>query len=138
MAKKIHSASVAKLVIAVAIVGILTQVAIPGYQQYAARVNRNDARAALLQIAVMQEKFYLNNNTYTKNMTDLGFRNVANNVTSSKSYIINVDAADARNFNATATYQKADAEAQKCATLQIDSRGQKISAPLADCWNPQH
>ncbi|MCG8323924.1 MAG: type IV pilin protein [Thiotrichales bacterium] len=49
-------------------------------------------------------------------------------------YIITVNAADANDFTATATYQNGDDEATKCASFTIDGRGTKTSAPLADCW----
>ena len=41
--------------------------------QYAARAKRSEARAALLQIATMQERHYLANKTYTAGMSNLGF-----------------------------------------------------------------
>ena len=57
------------LMIVVVIIGILTTIASPNYRQYATRANGTEARAALLQIATNQERFYLQNNTYTTNMT---------------------------------------------------------------------
>jgi type IV pilus assembly protein PilE len=86
-------------------------------------------------IAQNQERFYLQNNTYTTDMSQLGFANAGCNITDSDSYSVCVTAADANNFTATATYQNADAEAGKCMTFNIDGRGGKTSAPLADCWD---
>ena len=98
------------------------------------RAKRNEAKACLLQIATLQERFYLQNNTYTADMTNLGFAAAANNVTDSGSYVCAVTAANANTFTATATFQNGGNEAAKCLTFGIDGRGQKTSAPSADCW----
>lgn len=134
MRKSMRGITLLELMVVVVIIGILTAIAYPNYRQYAARAKRNEAKAALLQIATRQESFYLQNSTYTTDMTALGFPVAANFVTDTGSYMVNVGAADANDFTATATYQNADDEAGKCSTFQIDGRGAKTSAPLADCW----
>ena len=134
MRKSMRGVTLMELMIVVVIIGILTAIAYPSYRQYATRAKRTEAKAALLQIATNQERFYLQNNTYTTDMTALGFPAAGNWVTDTGSYMINVGAADPNDFTATATYQNGDAEAGKCATYQIDGRGSKTSAPLADCW----
>ena len=123
-----------ELMIVVVVLGILTAIAYPNYRQYAARAKRTEARAALLQIATNQERFYLQNNTYTLDMTNLGFPVAANHITDSGSYSVSVPEADANNFRAVATYQNADDEAGICETFTIDGRGAKTSLPNADCW----
>ena len=134
MQKHMRGVTLMELMIVVVIVSILTAVAYPSYREYAARAKRNEAKACLLQIATLQERFYLQNNTYTADMTFLGFQNAGNNATDSGTYICNVTAANANTFTATATYQNADGEAAKCLTFGIDGRGQKTSAPSPDCW----
>ena len=134
MRKYVHGITLLELMIVVVIIGIMATIAYPNYRDYAARAKRNEARAALLQIATNQERHYLQNNTYTADMTDLGFNAASNVITDTGSYRINVDAASADDFTATATYLNADNEAGKCATFQIDGRGAKTSAPETDCW----
>lgn len=134
MRKSMRGVTLMELMIVVVIIGILAAIAYPNYRQYAARAKRNEARAALLQIATNQERFYLQNNIYTQDLTALGFATTPNFTTDTGSYVISVGAASANNFTATATYQNADDEAGKCMTFQIDGRGQKTSGPLADCW----
>ena len=134
MRKTMRGVTLMELMIVVVIIGILTAVAYPSYRQYLQRAKRNEAKAGLLQIATNQERFYLQNNTYTTDMTALGFPVAGNYLTDTESYIINVGAADADDFAATATYQMADQEAGKCLTFTIDGRGLKASAPLANCW----
>jgi type IV pilus assembly protein PilE len=123
-----------ELMIVVVIVGILAIVAYPNYREFVARAKRTEAKSMLLQVASMQERFYLQNNSYTDVLTSLGFATTPNQVSDSGSYRLTVTAADANNFTAVAVYLNADAEAGKCATFQIDGRGVKTSAPLADCW----
>ncbi|MCH8308151.1 MAG: type IV pilin protein [Proteobacteria bacterium] len=123
-----------ELMIVVVIIGILTAIAYPNYREYVTRAKRTEAKAALLQIATNQERFYLQNNTYTTNMTNLGFPVAGAFLSDSDSYIINVGAADANDFTATATFQLGGDEAGKCLTFQIDGRGAKTSAPDTNCW----
>lgn len=122
-----------ELMIVVVVVSILAAVAFPNYQEFSARAKRNEAKAALLQIATNQERFYLNNNTFTQDMTALGFS--ADPFTSDTgSYVIDVTSADATNYSATATYQFGGSEAGKCLTFTVDGRGEKTSGPQGDCW----
>ena len=134
MCKNVRGVTLMELMIVVVILGILTAIAYPSYRQFVAKAKRSEAKVALLQIATMQERFYLQNNTYTEDMTDLGFPVGENFTTDSNSYVVNVTVANAATFSATAVYQNADAEAGKCATFSIDGRGSKTSTPQVDCW----
>lgn len=134
MRKYMRGVTLMELMIVVVVIGILTAIAYPSYRQYAAKAKRNEAKSCLLQIATLQERFYLQNNVYTTDMTNLGFPVATNFLTDSASYVCTVNAANAAAFSATATYQKADAEAGKCATFSIDGAGTKTSTPFADCW----
>lgn len=134
MYKKMRGVTLMELMIVVVVVGILATIAYPNYRDFAARAKRNEAKAALLQIATNQERFYLNNNTYTMDMTQLGFAAAGPIITESNSYTISMDNANPQNFQATATYNNVDNESTKCLTFQIDGRGVRTSAPLADCW----
>ena len=134
MRKYMRGVTLLELMIVVVIVGILTAIAFPNYQQYVSRAKRNEARAALLQIATSQERFYLQNNTYTTDLTALGFPVAGTFTTDTGSYDVTVTAADANNFAASATYVLGGAESTKCATFQIDGRGTKTSTPMTDCW----
>ena len=134
MFQKMQGITLMELMIVVVIVGILAAVAYPNYTNFLARAKRNEAKAALLQIATNQERFYLNNNTYTNDMTQLGFPVSDDFVTDTGSYTIDVSGANASNFSALATYTKVDSETSKCLTFEIDGRGVKTSSPLTDCW----
>jgi len=134
MRKYMKGVTLMELMIVVVIISILAMLSYPSYRNYAARAKRNEAKACLLQVATLQERFYLQNNTYTTDMTSLGFANAGANLTDSGTYSCIVNAANANTFTATATYQNADAEAGKCLTFGIDGAGTKTSAPSPDCW----
>ena len=123
-----------ELMIVVVIVSILAAVAYPNYQEFTARAKRNEARAALLRLATNQERFYLNNNTFTQDLTALGFSTTPTWTTETGYYTIQVTQADATNFSATATYLQGGSEATKCLTFTVDGRGAKTSGPDGDCW----
>jgi type IV pilus assembly protein PilE len=123
-----------ELMIVVVIIGIMAVVAYPNYRDFAARAKRNEAKAALLKIATNQERFYLQNNTYTCDMTRLGFPVANTFVTESRTYTVDVTACNADNFAAQAVYNNADGESGKCGTFQINGRNVKTSAPYTDCW----
>lgn len=123
-----------ELMIVVVIVGILAAVSYPSYREFTARAKRNEAKAALLQIATNQERFYLQNLTYTDDLTALGFATTPTFTTDSGSYTVTITAFDASTFTATADYQPDDAETLKCNLFQIDGRGVRTSDPDLDCW----
>ena len=133
MRKNMRGVTLIELMIVVIIVSILAAVAYPNYQEYSARAKRNEARAALLRLAINQERFYLNNNTFTTDMTSLGF-SASPFTTETGYYTVAVTAADASNFSATATYLLGGKEAGRCLTFTIDGRGAKTSGPETNCW----
>ena len=135
MRKKMAGITLLELMIVVVIVALLAALSYPNYREYAARAKRNEAKAALLKCATNQEKLYLQNQTFSNNLGQLGF---ASNLTDSGTYQISVGGANlASNFTCTATYQPNDEERDKCLTFTIDGSGTKTSAPYADCWTRQ-
>ena len=124
-----------ELVIALSIVGILAIIAVPGYQDYQQRARRNEARTALLRLYTNQERFYIQNRTYTTDLTQLGF---SNGQTESGLYTLTVPAADSLGFQAMAvpapgSVQRNDAD---CTQFMIDSRSdrQAVPDPKGECW----
>lgn len=134
MRKYMRGVTLIELMIVVVVISILAAVAYPNYQEFAARAKRNEARAALLRLATNQERFYLNNNTFTQDLTSLGFGTTPTWTTETGYYTIEITQADATNFSATATYLHGGSEAAKCETFTIDGRGAKTSGPDGNCW----
>lgn len=121
-----------ELMVVIVIIGIMAAVAYPNYRDFTDRARRNEAKAILLEIAQNQERFYLQNSTYGS-LSQLGYP--ADTITTdSGAYSVTVNAADASNFDAQATYLRGGNEAGKCLTFNIDGRGTQTSAPKIDCW----
>ena len=134
MRKNMQGVTLMELMIVVVILGILTAIAYPTYRDVAARAKRVEAKAALLKIATNQERFYLQNNTYTTDMTVLGF-NADPFISDSESYSIEITAADPSDYTAIATYVLGGRESAKCTTFQIDGTGYKTSSGSEPaCW----
>src|SRR5210317_215228 len=126
--KNMNGITLIELMIVVVVVSILAAITFPNYQEFSASTKSNDTKAAPLQIATNQERFYLNNNTFTLDMTALGF-SADPFTTDTGSYVMAVTAASPTNFSATATYQLGGNEATKCVTFTIDGRGAQTSGP---------
>lgn len=62
-----------ELMIVIAIIGILVTVVMPSYRNYVLESQRSDTQGKLLQMLELQERFYLNNFTYTTSLTTLGY-----------------------------------------------------------------
>lgn len=129
--KHMSGITLIELMIVVVVISILAAIAYPNYQEFTARAKRNEAKAALLRLAINQERFYLNNNSFTLVLADLGFGSA---ITETGYYQIEVTAADSSNFTATATYLQGGSEATKCLTFTINGRGAKTSDPDTNCW----
>ena len=71
--RKIGGVTLTELMIVVMILGILGAVAIPAYRGYSERAHRTYAKEALLSLRTNQERWKLQNNTYTADLTALGF-----------------------------------------------------------------
>ena len=135
MRRFMRGVTLMELMIVVTIIGILAAIAYPNYREFVARAKRTEARAALLKIATNQEKYYLQNNIFTKDLKKLGLGSDPNTYTTdSGTYSVEITSADASNFTAEADYIPADGEELKCNIFTIDARGQKTSTPKTDCW----
>ncbi|CAN5286106.1 N/A [soil metagenome] len=136
--KRMRGFSLIELMIALVIVAIVAAIAIPGYRSYVMRTNRGDATAALLRIAAAQEKFYLQNNTYTANLDDPPPAGLGIPATANGYYDLSIEQADTAGFTATATAIAGGAQADdaECQTFTISEQGVRDSAPAEAevCW----
>lgn len=118
-----------ELMIVVAIIGILASIAYPAYTEYVIRAKRSDAKAALLQVQLAQEKWRANHTSYGT------LANIGVNATSPDGYYtIAVSGNTATAYTATATPLAPDA---KCGALGIDQAGVKTvtgTDSVANCW----
>ena len=62
-----------ELLIVVAIVAIISAFAYPSYMQYVVSTKRTVATSALLRIADRQQQFFMDNKSFSNDLTTLGF-----------------------------------------------------------------
>ena len=58
-----------EVMVVVAVVAILAAVALPSYRSYIVRAARVEAQTELLELASLQEKIFLNSNSYAISVT---------------------------------------------------------------------
>jgi type IV pilus assembly protein PilE len=131
--------SLVELMSVVAVMAILAVIAYPAYQTHITKSRRADAKAVLLDASARMERFYFDQNTYTSDLTDLGY--AADPASSPEQYWTLSAAAGptgdiATSYALTATPAAGFSDAQ-CTTLTLNSRGQKGStgsATTGTCW----
>ena len=79
--------SLIELMIVIAIIGIISAVAYPSYQQHMIKTRKSDGLAIINKVMQAQERFFINNLTYTIDLTALGFSAV-NNAPSEKAFYL--------------------------------------------------
>ena len=131
MRKHMVGITLIELMIVIVILGTLVAIGYPNYREFAARAKRTEARAALLELAAAQERFYLQNQAFG-DMGDLGYDDPW--ITDSDSYSVTITANNAADFTARATYRLGGDEALKCNWFEINGAGTKNSDPDGDCW----
>ena len=62
--KNNHGFTLIELMIVVAIIGLLASIAYPSYQEYVRRGARAEARAAIMQMAQLQERYFTDRGGY--------------------------------------------------------------------------
>lgn len=125
-----------ELLVVMVIIGIIVAVGVPSYRGYMQRAQRTEAKDALVRLANNQERHYIQFNTYTNDLTSLGFD--AAGTTDEGLYNISVAGADRQGFTATATPSATgpmvgDVE---CAAFTIDEAGIRTASPdpNSKCW----
>jgi type IV pilus assembly protein PilE len=65
MKKQLKGFTLIELMMVILIAGILFGIAVPAYRDFVLRAQRTEAKSTLLRVQAEQEKFYMQNNTYT-------------------------------------------------------------------------
>lgn len=145
-----------EMLMVVAIIGILTAVAIPSYQASVTRGNRSVAVAALMDLANRQEQFRLNNKTYTADLSNLGYtaglvyslggdsaialdnnQGVVVSTSTERTYAIKIDSSAANSFSISAVPQLRQADDAECGTFTLTNGGARTESgtgTTSDCW----
>lgn len=146
MKKSAHGFTLIELMVTVAIIAILAAIAYPSYRNQVMRSNRAEARNALLQIQVAQEKFFLQNNRYAGDTTAAASVTELNNLPTAATPGLGVASATANGYYtitlvsptdttyvATATAAGSQAADAACASLTINQTGTRTPT-AGDCW----
>lgn len=138
-----------ELLIVVAIMAIIVAVALPNYREYVIKSNRAVAKGALLELASRQEQYFVNNNSYTNALTDLGMgatyfvdsEGQPLATSAGSIYQIAIDEPDSNSgetaYTLSATPQNGQTEDGKCGTFSIDEQAFKDVTGTQDasyCW----
>ena len=128
-----------ELMITVAIIGIMGAIAYPSYTSYLKKSARADAKVGLVKLADKQERFYLQNNTYTTAFDAAGLNTKA--VSEEGYYNFTISGADLVNgfiLTATAVSTKTQANDTGCTVMTLSSTGVKTpNGPepgTKECW----
>lgn len=124
-----------ELLITLAILSIVTTLAVGGYREYLRRANRSDATSALLRIASAQEKFYAQNGKYAAD-DDLGEdppEGLGIDSTERGYYTLAIEidpAGDTVGYTATASVDpdRNQQDDEDCQSFSINERGLRSAA----------
>lgn len=118
-----------ELMIVVVIIGILAMIAYPSYQESVTKTRRTDGKGLLLEVMSGQERYYTRNNTYSTDLTDLGYAAATNIDSENGFYKVSAAACGGSTISdcviLTATAQGAQATD---GNLTLDSRNTKLPA----------
>lgn len=143
-----------ELVVAMLIAAVLVAIAIPSYRSYALRSHRTDAKAALLDLASLEERYFSTANAYTNAAVNLGYGANAWPITIGSGYyqittpvIVPATAPTATTSGSPSTYQLTavaigtQTQDTACATFTVMSNGSRTATSsggsdnTATCWN---
>ena len=146
--KKLAGLTLIELIITLAILAIISALAIPAYDRYTRKSVRAAAKTELEKVRSLMETYYINNKTCTSDLKDLGYTaspayidKSGNEVTSSSGdrvYQVGVTSctANTRTYALTATPQLAQAADTECANFTVNNFGQKNASGSkgSKCW----
>jgi type IV pilus assembly protein PilE len=129
--------SLIELLVAMAIMGLLAAIALPGYNQLVTRAQRQDVRLALLRLQHQQEIVFANHLSYSREAN----RNPSGPALPERSeqgfYLLELRiSADGMSYTALARVDPAGRQASDlpCAWLSINETGRRRSADASGYW----
>jgi type IV pilus assembly protein PilE len=133
--KYISGFTLIELMITVAIIGILATIALPSYQEYVVRTNRSAAQNFAMEVANMQERYYLDNRAYAADLTALG-ASLPSEIGGSYTVSVTADnTASPPSYIISAAPKGVQASRDDCGTLTLNNKGEKGYASGATrCW----
>lgn len=123
-----------ELVLTIVIVGILSSVAYPGFSQYLQQSRRSEAHRELIQIANLQEHFFLQMQRYAS-LSELGLKTFPDNsYTTENDYYRITATVDPAFYRLTATAIGTQTHDTECHTFTLAQDGSRDSSSHEHCW----
>jgi type IV pilus assembly protein PilE len=126
-----------ELMIVVAIIGILTFVAVPSYRQYVVKSNRAAAESFVMSVTNKQEQYMLDARQYAATLVLLGMAAPADVSNNYNITITNIGATPPTyTITAVPTGSQAASDT-RCGSVSIDQAGTKGitgAGTVAECW----
>lgn len=135
-----------ELMITIAVVGIITAIALPSYNEYIRRSRRSDARVVLLQNAQFMERFLTENDRYDlqrNGVTPVALPNTISPAATTGSqimYNVTLAAVNRNSYTLQAVPVAGNAmDGDACGSYIIDNLGVKSNANNSrtsiECWS---
>ena len=124
-----------ELMITVAIVGILSAIAYPSYQQHVMKSRRGEAKACVLEMAQFMERFYTTNRTYAGAV--LPAPQCTLDLQAFYAFALPAGTLTATTYTIDATPIGAQVNDVRCDVLSLDQAGRKTisgTSTVAECW----
>lgn len=124
--------SLIEVMIVVVILGILTSIAVPGYQEYVRRSQRAEGQAFLLDVAVRQERYYAQNNSYVTSVANISQLGISGTSSETDKYTLTISADDGYTLTATPTFTD-----PKCGSFVLNRLGERKmdgGGTREECW----
>lgn len=140
MNKKIKGFTLIELMVVVAIVAILTAIALPSYQSFVLQSHRTTAINGVMDIASAESKYYTANNAYIASLTTLGYANDPFPVPDTTNTYYNLSVAvgvGSTSFTVTATTAGNQTNDTACGNYTYTDLGVKNitgTGTSSDCW----
>lgn len=133
MWRRVQGVTLTELVLTMAIVGILASVAYPAMSHYVRACRRSEARNALMYIAGLQERFFLQTQHYAS-LTDLGLDTTADGYLTENGYYRIKATVSASSFALVATAINTQSADSECQILSLAQDGFRNGSDHDPCW----
>ena len=134
--KQPRGVTLIELLIVIAVIGILSAIAVPAYTEHTLKGRRAAAKAMLYEVLQHSERFYSENNTFTNDMADLGY-GAGVILSENGSHEITLAAGPSGDLTTSVTISATPVAADaKCDVLSLSSNNAKAASGStpAKCW----
>ena len=126
-----------EIMVVVAIIGILSAIAIPSYNDSVMKGRRAEGKAAILRTAGLLERYMTTQNAYTTSFASLQGNSYSGDGAAGSAYnmVITINAGlGYPNFLITATPVKTDTKCGNLTYDQANTKGITGTGTVATCW----